>query len=78
MDNKHLLGIYAIVNQVTSCPKDMIHIFVTSGDLVSTFSEFCVSQTPQICGCGLKRPKNKNRKKNKKIESRQKNKIFSR
>ena len=31
MENKHLLGIYAIVNQVTLRPKE------TSGDLVSTF-----------------------------------------
>ena len=28
-DNKYLLGIYAIVNQVTLRPKEMIHMFAT-------------------------------------------------
>ena len=28
-ENKHLLGIYAVVNQVTLCPKEMMHMFVT-------------------------------------------------
>ena len=28
-ENKHLLGIYAVVNQVTLRPKEIIHIFVT-------------------------------------------------
>ena len=36
-ENKHLLGIYAVVNQVTLRPKEIIHMFDTSGDLVSTF-----------------------------------------
>ena len=33
-ENMHLLGIYAVVNQVTLRPKEIIHTFVT---LVSTF-----------------------------------------
>ena len=28
-ENKHLLGIYAVVNQVILPPKEIIHIFVT-------------------------------------------------
>ena len=28
-ENKHMLGIYAVVNQVTLSPKEMIHMFVT-------------------------------------------------
>ena len=28
-ENKHLFGIYAVVNQVTLCPKEIIHMFVT-------------------------------------------------
>ena len=36
-ENKRLLGIYAVVDQVTLRPKGMIHMFVTYGDLVSTF-----------------------------------------
>ena len=36
-ENKHLLGIYTVVNQVVLLPKEMIHMFVTKGDLVSTF-----------------------------------------
>ena len=35
--NKHQLGIYAVVNQVTLRPKEIIHMLVTQGDLVSTF-----------------------------------------
>ena len=27
-ENIHLLGIYAVVNQVTSRPKEIIHMFV--------------------------------------------------
>ena len=37
-ENKHLLGIYAVVNQVTLCPKVMMHMFVTLGGLVSIFT----------------------------------------
>ena len=37
-ENKHLLGIYAVVNQVNLCSKEMIHMFVTLGGLVSIFS----------------------------------------
>ena len=28
-ENKHLRGIYAVANQVTLRPKEMIHMFVT-------------------------------------------------
>ena len=36
-ENKHLLEIYAVVNQLTLRPKKIIHMFVIQGDLVSTF-----------------------------------------
>ena len=65
---KHLLGIYAAVNQVTLRPKETIDMFVTLSDLVSTFWEIWVSQTLQICGSSLNRLK----KDNKKNEERQK------
>ena len=29
MENKHVLGIYAVVNKVTLRPKEIIHMFVT-------------------------------------------------
>ena len=32
-----MLGIYPEVNQVDSHPKEMIHMFVTSAELVGTF-----------------------------------------
>ena len=50
------------MNQVTLLPKDMIHMFVTYGDLVSTFWGVWVSQTLQICGSGLNRLENENEK----------------
>ena len=28
-ENRHLLGIYAVINQVTLCPNKIIHMFVT-------------------------------------------------
>ena len=59
---KHLLGIYAAVNQVTLRPKETIDMFVTLSDLVSTFWEIWVSQTLQICGSSLNRLKKENKK----------------
>ena len=50
------------MNQVTLLPKDMIHMFVTYGDLVSTFWGVWVSQTLQICDSDLNKPENENEK----------------
>ena len=46
-DNKHLIGIYAVVNQVTLPPKEIIHMFVTWGDLDRTFCR-CLSESNQV------------------------------
>ena len=80
-ENKHLLGIYAVVNQVTLRLKYMIHMFVTKGDLVSIFWGVWVSQTPQMCSSSLNWPKNEKEKKWKKDRKqrerqRERNKIF--
>ena len=48
-------------------PKEIIHIFVTYGDLVSTFWQAWLSQTLQFCGSGLNRPQNENEKNKTKI-----------
>ena len=78
MENKHLLGIYAVVNQVTLRPKEIIHMLIFQGDLVSTICWVWVSQTLKIWGSGLNRPKNENEKNERKIENRPRKKIFSR
>ena len=41
---------------------EVIHIFITWGDLVSTLWNVWVIQTQQICSIGLNIPKNKNKK----------------
>ena len=48
------------MSQVISRPKEMIHMFDTYGDLVSTFSGVWISQILQICSSGLNRPENEN------------------
>ena len=53
------------MNQVTLHPKEMILMFVTYGDLVSTFWGVWVSQTLQICGSGFNSPEKKKREKRK-------------
>ena len=76
-ENKSLLGIYAVMNQVTLRPKEIIHVFFYKGDLVTTFCWFWMSQTLLICSSGLNRLKNENGKNKRKTESRRRNKIFS-
>ena len=44
----------------------MIHMSVTQGYSVSTFWGVSVSQTLQICGSGLNKPENENKKKKRK------------
>ena len=77
-ENKHLLRIYPIVNQVKLRPKETVILFVTLGDTVRIFWRVQISQTLQICGICLSRPKTKKKKNEKKAESDHWNKIFSR
>ena len=42
--------------------KEVLHMFITWGDLVSTLWNVWVSQTQQVCSSGLNRPKNENEK----------------
>ena len=77
-ENKHLLGTYAAVNQVTFHSKEIIHIFITYGDLVCSFCRDLSSQILQICSSGVTRPKHDSKKTERKTESKPRNRIFSR
>ena len=61
-ENKHWFGIYAVVNQVTLHPKQIIHIFVSLSDFASSFLWVWVNQTLQICSSGFNKLKIENEK----------------
>ena len=61
-ENKHRFGIYAVVNQVTLHPKEIIHIFVSLSDLPSSFLWVWVNQTLQIRSSGFNKLKIENEK----------------
>ena len=61
-ENKHRFGIYAVVNQVTLHPKEIIHIFVSLSDLPSSFLWVWVNPPLQIRSSGFNKLKIENEK----------------
>ena len=71
MENKHLLGTYAVVDQVTLLPKEVNHKFVAYDDLVRTIWWVWVTQVVKIFSSSLNMPKNE-----RKTENRAKTKVY--